>query len=173
MSQGTKVCQYCGKEFIPTGKRASRRKYCQSPHFKNCEYCGKEFEITDISNFIPKTCSTECSNKLKMKNCRDVVKSKYGVDNISQSIEFKDKIREGINSSQDVAVRRRKETMLSKYGADSPMKISEFREKIFETNKQRYGHKNPARSDEIRQKISEIVSSEEFQKQYADTCLKH
>lgn len=172
LSDNVKICKYCGKEFNP-GPKGYRRKYCDGPHFKTCEYCGKEFEILDIANFIPKTCSKECSNKLRITGCHDTVKLKYGVDNISQSEQFKETIANSLRNVAPEVVEKRKQTMISRYGQDSPMKIDEFRAKIFATNTERYGHTNPAKSDEVRAKISAIVSSEDWQRKYCETCLQH
>lgn len=83
-----RVCELCGQEFEATGRNASRRKYCNAAHHATCQYCGKQFEITSThlrSGQIPKCCSKECSSKLKIQKCKDAVKAKYGVDNISQN----------------------------------------------------------------------------------------
>ena len=74
-----KTCEICGAMFeVPPCRRDAR--FCSSGckdewHSKKqkdriwikCEICGKEFEITPSSIDKRRTCSSECSNKLRSK----------------------------------------------------------------------------------------------------------
>ena len=170
-----RTCELCGKEFESTGRNASRRKYCNDVHYANCQYCGKQFEITPThlrSSQIPKCCSKACSNKLKIQKCKETVRSKYGVDNVSQSSEFKAKIRKGLLlKSKQIADSRRK-TMKDRYGVEYPMQSYALKSKILETNEQRYGYKNPAKNSDIKLKISNSVRSKECQQKVQQTNLE-
>lgn len=170
-----RVCELCGQEFEATGRNASRRKYCNAVHHATCQYCGKQFEITSThlrSGQIPKCCSKECSSKLKIQKCKDAVKAKYGVDNISQSSEFKSKIRSGLLSKTSQIQESRRKTMIDRYGVEYPMQSDALKSKILETNEQRYGYKNPAKNSDIKLKISNSVRSKECQQKVQQTNLE-
>lgn len=170
-----RTCELCGKEFESTGRNASRRKYCNDIHYAICEYCGERFEITSIqlqSGQIPKCCSKECSNSLKIQKCKKAVKNRYGVDNISQSSEFKDKIRKGLLLKSKQIADARSKTMIDKYGVEYSMQSNELRSKISKTNERRYGYSNPAKNPEIKSKISKSLQSEECQQKVQQTNLK-
>lgn len=163
-------CEFCGKQFTPEGRNASRQKYCKRVHYRICECCGNSFEVVDVT--MPNsTCSLECANKLKVDKSRSTIRERYGVENVSQSAEFKSKISEGIKRAQPHIVVNRKRTMIGRYGYDSPMKVPEIREKIFQTNRDRYGSSNPAKNEEVRKKISKVLSSDEILERYFETCM--
>lgn len=163
-------CEFCGETFVPEGRNASRQKYCSRTHYRVCQCCGQKFEVKDVT--MPNvTCSTECSNKLKTLNANKTISDRYGVSNISQSIEFKEKISDGIKKAQPHIVENRKKTMTERYGYDSPMKVPEMRERIFNTNEKRYGNKNPAKNDAVRLRISEALSSQEVLERYKEASL--
>lgn len=165
-----RVCEFCGESFIPEGRNASRQKYCKRIHYRVCECCGIRFQVVDVT--MPNTaCSTECANKLKIEKARRTVSEKYGVSNISQSSEFKERISKGIQNAQPHIIENRKKTMIDRYGQDSPMKVPEIREKIFKTNEMKYGHRNPSKNMEVRHKISEALSSEEVLERYRQNSL--
>lgn len=168
----TRVCEFCGQLFAPEGRNAARQKYCRRPHFKLCENCGQEFEVKDVT-MPTSTCSRECAAALKINKAKSTVKARYGVDNISQSAEFKDKISKGLSAAQQSVIPRREATMLAKYGHKHCMQIPEFREQIFATNLERYGFTNPAKSDQVKSKIAETNSSEEVRNKYVSTSMKH
>jgi hypothetical protein len=170
-----RTCELCGKEFESTGRNASRRKYCNDVHYANCQYCGKQFEITPThlrSSQIPKCCSKACSNKLKIQKCKETVRSKYGVDNVSQSSEFKAKIRKGLLLKSKQIADSRRRTMVDKYGVEYPMQSDTLKSKILETNEQRYGYTNPAKNSDIKLKISNSVRSKECQQKVQQTNLE-
>lgn len=170
-----KICQLCGKEFILTGRNKSRQKYCNDIHYKTCEVCGKQFEITKShiqSSNIPKCCSRECSNKLKILNSRKTIKEKYGVDYISQSPEFREKINKSIQAKSSQIQQSRKKTMLDRYGVEYPIQNKAIRDKIDKTNLKKYGATNVAKNDNIRKKISNSLKNPLIEAKRIATSLK-
>lgn len=152
-----KICVLCGREFVPTGRNKSRQKYCNDIHYKNCEVCGKQFEITKShiqSSNIPKCCSKECSNKLKILNSRKTIREKYRVEFISQCPEFREEMNASIKAKSSRIKESRKKTMLDRYGVEYPIQNKAIRDKIDKTNLKKYGATNVAKNDNIRKKIS-------------------
>ena len=168
-----KICVLCGKEFEAVGRNASRRKYCDNMHYAKCQYCGKEFVVDDPANSIPKTCSKECANKLKIKKMQETMQDKYGIINSSQNPKMLKRAVASRKSISTQSVLKYKNTMLSKYGVDSPIKVPEIRKQIEDTNLQKYGNINPAKNSEIKHKISKSLKSEEVQNKYRETSLSH
>lgn len=170
-----KICQLCGKEFIPTGRNKSRQKYCNDIHYKICEVCGKEFEITKShiqSSNIPKCCSKECSNKLKIQNSRKTIKEKYGVEFISQSTEFREQMNASIKAKSSQIKESRKRTMFDRYGVEYPIQNKTIRDKIHKTNLEKYGTANVAKNDDIRKKISNSLKDPLIQAKRIATSLE-
>lgn len=169
----TKICAYCGKEFEPSGRNKSRQKYCKGPHYNTCEVCGKVFELHNINDGISRTCCVECRNKLKASKAKQAIKDRYGVDNVSQVPEIKEKARASLAAKSGEIKAKRDSTMLERYGALYPMQCNELRQKIFQTNESKYGFSNPAKNADIRAKISEKAKSEEFKSKYSQTSISH
>lgn len=135
-------CILCGNEFeAPNGFI----KRCSAQHYATCQVCGKDFPIDCEPNQVPKTCSRECMAKLVVLNRQKSAKDKYGVDDVRQLPEYRDKLREV-------------------YGSD------EVKAKRMATSLQKYGVDNPAKSPEVRQRIQKAVSSEEYLQRRARTC---
>lgn len=127
----SKICEYCGKEFIPN---SARQKYCEGPHYGPCPICGKLVEIKDM-NKGPSTCSEECRLKLIERTSFE----KYGAGNVFASDYGKEKI---------------KETMLEKYGVQSPLQSEQLKQKFTETMLKRYGVQSPLQSQAIKNKVT-------------------
>lgn len=125
----SKICAYCGKEFIPN---SSRQKYCKGPHYGKCPICGNQIEIKDM--YIgPTACSEEC----RQEAIRRTSLERYGVDNIFKS---------------DIGKQKIKNTMLEKYGVDHYSKTAEYQNKYQSTMQKRYGVNYPMQSKEIHDK---------------------
>lgn len=169
----TRVCEACGKNFIPEGRNKKNQKYCGRTHYSYCEYCGKEFIQPYINSSIKHTCSVKCANKLRIEKCRASVKAKYGVDNISQSAEFKAKISAGIRASSNIAKERSRATCRIRYGCDYPLQNSEILKRAQQTCLERYGVINPAQDSDIQDKISKALRSDECRARYRDTSIAH
>ena len=169
-----KTCVICGKQFLAVGRNASRMKVCSREHHKSCECCGKDFIFKVSGNdYIPKCCSKDCSNKLKMKNLHSAVKAKYGVDNVSQHKDIRKKIQKSLDATRDETKQKRDKTMPERYGVLYPMQNAKLKAKIQATNEERYGHKNPAYNEEIRMKLSERMKSPEVLQKYYETSMKN
>lgn len=83
MAEVTKICEYCGKEFIA---KSSKAKYCSTQCkgkangrknnklldknnvTKKCLYCGKEF----TGHYNRKYCCKECQDAVENKKARDL-----------------------------------------------------------------------------------------------------
>lgn len=166
----TKICAYCGKQFLPKGRNASRQKYCEGPHYTTCQVCGKQIEIKNIGAYgIPKTCSTQCTNKLKHVNMMKTMKSRYGASNPSQIKEFRDKADASRKQHSKESHDKRRKTMIERYGVAYPMQSEELRAKIESTNIERYGSTNPSKNSEIQDKIRKHHLSEEYKEAYRET----
>ena len=109
----SKECKECGRIFTP---RCGTQRYCDGPHQTKCKYCGRIFSYTCSPNEKPKYCSQDCINEGK----KVTVRAKYGVDNVSEIAEVREKISKA-NGSEEVVARRR-ETSLKNWGVDNPAK---------------------------------------------------
>ena len=127
---------------------------------------------------LSKTSSTH--SKIKASYNRKINNlKKYGVENISQLKDVKDKVskkakgkdwntiiekrkqtnlqrygKESAMQNEDVKEKLKK-TMLEKYGVENAMQDKHVREKVVETNLQRYGCKTALQNDAVKKKIKE------------------
>ena len=145
-----KICERCGKEF----ESKTTTKRC--PDCKNirvCSYCGKEY----VAKSRSKTCSPECSRKSIMKTklekygsttynnskkAKETTLERYGVENISQLQEIKDK---------------KVKTFLEHYGTTHYAKTEERKEKVKQTNLEKFGTEYASQNDEIKNKIKNTM----------------
>lgn len=77
------------------------------------------------------------ANYNNREKCKKTCVEKYGVDNVSKSIEIKDKI---------------KNTQFEKYGVDNVFKSECIKKKIKQTNIEKYGFESPMKSDVVKLK---------------------
>ena len=88
----TKICEYCGKEFIAKTARQKNKRFC-SRHCSNrakrkprtkyiCDYCGKEFErlSSQVNGKHHIYCSEECQSKGVGLNNRGENHPRYNPD---------------------------------------------------------------------------------------------
>lgn len=120
-SKDTKLCAWCGEPFNPT---SNTQIYCNRTHYANCEICGKQYEIDVHTQDVVRTCSKECSYKLRFKD-----------GNPFSRIECREKA---------------KKTYLAKYGVDHPMKNIDVVNQIKSTYKARTGYDCPQHDPEVR-----------------------
>jgi len=137
-----------------------------------CFMCGTIKEMTyQTYNRITNNGNDKyyCNNKECINEKRKLsLNEKYGVDNVFQLNEIKDKI---------------KETNLEKYGSDNPHKNIEIIKKCEITNIKKYGHKNPFGNEVIKQKIKEtnlkkygfeyVQQNKEIHQKSKNTSLKN
>ena len=124
-----KICDACGKQFLPSGRNAWRMRYCQRKHFMKCKVCETIFDCS-FEKGIPNTCSRKCGNIYKGMQTRATMRSKYGVDNPSQVPEFKEKAKYSNALHRDETMAKIRSTMIERYGAAIPRQVPELREKI-------------------------------------------
>jgi len=112
-------------------------KYSRTKVKYKCDNCNTAIDVECMVYNMRKqdfdTCF-DCKHITLKKNLQE----KYGVDNVFQLDEVKEKS---------------KETLKLKYGVEHPMESDEVREKLKQTNLDRYGVENTLQSEEIRDKI--------------------
>ena len=102
----------------------------QNSHYSvdvGCDVCGK-IKKTKWYNYYKNTnglredycCSKKCANN----KCKQRLQDKYGVDNVFQLEEIKQKS---------------KKTLINKYGAEHPMQSDEIKQKLINTNLEKWG----------------------------------
>lgn len=108
-----------------------------------CDYCGhsEEIKLRSSKNFINNKIN---DNKIICSKClrKKTNLSKYGVENLSQSPEIQEKI---------------KQNSLEKYGTKHFLSSKEVRDKIGKTNLEKYGNENIFDSKEIKEKIKQTM----------------
>lgn len=108
-----------------------------------CDYCGEEHYVVYQSycNHIKKFGNYAC-NKCKGEHEKFTFNQLYGVDNISQLEEIKNK---------------KKNKSLEKYGTEYVFQADEVKEKIIQTNLSKYGTSTPLQNDEIKEKAKKTI----------------
>lgn len=107
-----------------------------------CDYCGNSYNI-NYNNYNMKTKNGTlpscCDDVNCMKQKRTLaIQNKYGVDNVFQLNDIKDKI---------------KDTNLELYGVENPQQNIDIKIKAGNTNLEKYGVINVFQSEEIKKKI--------------------
>jgi len=102
-----------------------------SSHYKidvKCDVCGK-IKKTSYYNYYKNTNGLKedycCSKKCANNKCKERLQNKYGVDNVFQLEEIKEKS---------------KKTLIDNYGVDHPMHSEEIKQKLVNTNLEKYGY---------------------------------
>jgi len=96
-------------------------------------YCGKQTKYRGFKRGYNNFCSNKCSSnsnnmqKRRMNTLKNNLNKKYGVDNVFQLDNIKNKI---------------KDTNLKKYGVENPNKNEKIKNKIKQTNLKKYGVEN-------------------------------
>ena len=129
-----------------------------------CDYCGQEFTTEYclcLRNLSTGKC---CCNKCRKLKYRDNCIKKYGVANLFQLEEVKDKI---------------KQTSFQKYGTERPCQSQEVKNKIKETNLSKYGYEVALQNPDIKSKakqtcldrfgVENVFQSHEIQKRIKET----
>lgn len=111
------LCDYCLEEGKETITKTTYQRYNQNR----------------IKSIIKKDACKKCTSK-KLK---DVMVTKYGVENISQLEEIK---------------KKKESTCIEHYGVSCNLTLDETKEKIKQTNLERYGVENPSKNEKIKEK---------------------
>jgi len=105
-----------------------------------------------------------CSKIKHQNNIKEAVLNKYGVENVFQLKEIKDKSKNtclekyGVlysNQSQEIR-NKSKKTCIEKYGVDNPLKSNDIKIKIKQKCIEKYGVDNPLKSDVVRNKTKQF-----------------
>ena len=164
---------------------------------KLCIYCEKPLQIKQVNarisgDFYNGTCeSKECRSKLNGEQSRKGFLKKYGVENISQTPEWKEKVKKtnlerigvawntqskefikktqnSIKSNILEIIRKRKETYIKNYinlhGVEHPMQIAEIFKRSFYKNFRKKEYVLPSGKIVFVQGYENIVLDELFQK---------
>lgn len=167
-----KICDACGKSFLPSGRNAWRMRYCPRKHYIKCKICGSTADITP-NKVIPNTCGKKCSGIFKVRQMQTTMVERYGVSNPSQVVEFKEKAKASNALHKDETMQKIRNTMIERYGAAIPRQVPKLREKIDKTMVERYGVVNPSHNKDICNKISQRNKSAEVQDKYKATSFAH
>ena len=144
-----------------------------------CDICGKESEMwyrtvvkCNKENKLITCASNSCINKKREYTCM----KKYGVKNVNQSEEIKNRTKETnlerygcICSLQSEEIKKKaKKTWQEKYGENitSPMQVESIKNKVKETNLKRYGHECTFGSKEIQNKAKKT-----WQEKYGENII--
>ena len=114
-------------------------KYLKQENEGKCLECGKTTKFIKISKGYRRFCCCRCStlNKKTQEKRINTNLERYGAEQVFQSEEIKNKI---------------KETNLKRLGVDVPAKSKIVQDKMAKTNLERYGHKAPMQSKQIQEK---------------------
>lgn len=128
-----------------------------------CDYCGKKYTISYASYL-----ETERNGKIACKQCAhfrssETVKERYGVDNIFQVEQFKEKSKETIRSKYGVdnisqlpeTQKKIKQNNLDKYGVTNTSKLDVIKEKVIASNRKKFGVDYPMQLDEFQNRVKQ------------------
>jgi hypothetical protein len=128
-----------------------------------CDYCGevKEKAFYIIIDGRKKT-NTDSCNKCKGNKIKQTTLDTYGVDNVSQLEEIKQKklatMKNNFGVEHHLKLQKYRDkqykTNFERYGVCHAGQILEGREKAKTTNLERYGVENVSQSEQIREKIN-------------------
>lgn len=142
-----KICEFCGKPFIP---KTASQKYCKEPHYMNCPVCGKRYLVTNDDNL--KRPPVACSYACRVKRTQETSMKKYGMKAPGNNPEAREKA---------------KATMQKKFGVDYAMQSPEIYRKGVETLQRKYGvdnikklKKSESLSTTIKDKFTQTILTE-------------
>lgn len=127
-----------------------------------CDLCGEKTQLkkTNYTKSL-KSNNYYCCPKCASYKVKETFLKKYGVNNVFQLENIKDKIKEtnlkkfGVEHPQQNKDIKKKtlKTNLKKYGSEYTFQSEEIKEKIKQANLERYGVEHPMESEEIKNKI--------------------
>ena len=128
-----------------------------------CPVCGKLLKSNQKTFCSKGCCHSPKGQTIVFKKRTQTNLEKYGVENVSQKSEIKEKVKQTVErlyggytfQSKELSERVKK-TNLEKYGAENPFQSEEIKEKIKKTCLEKYGVENPSKSKDIIEKIKRI-----------------
>ena len=167
------------------------RLYCLKNNLSSPPICANpscnNFVKWGSASFLTYCCS-KCHNS--DPNMGEIVRNaflkKYGVDNIFQLDETKDKIRQTMlehhgveHALQSKEIKKRQEqTCLDRYGVENPAELKEFQEKAFNTKLSIYGDGNFNNTEQIkntcldRYGVDNVTKLESTKIKMKNTCVE-
>ncbi len=148
-------CLFCGNENPKHGMKTCSRKCADelkkinSREKRTCIYCKNQFEIRKKDD--RKLCSEECRKlwaalpeniNTRIQSSKIAVKEKFGVDNVFQLDDVKNKI---------------KQTILKEYGVENPAQNEEVKQKMRDTNMLKFGTEYASQNEDIKLKVKKTV----------------
>lgn len=128
-----------------------------------CDFCESDILIKYklYNKSFDKNGSFACSRKCAAIRTKNNLMNEYGVTNISQVNEVKEKIKKtnlekwGSENyfGSEFGKNKNKEIFIEKYGVDNPLKVNEVKEKIKKTNLEKWGVEFTLQNKNIRDKI--------------------
>ncbi len=189
------LCKFCSNETPKKGMKYCSRKCTDAAKSQmnnidcNCLECGKIFRVQKSK--ARTLCSEECRKiwqtkpeniKNRLDQIKKSVKSKYGVENIFQLEETKNKLKQtkmekygdenynngekstatkkekyGEDYYKNMLEEQRKQTYLKKYGVTHHLKLEEFRAKQRKTNLEKYGSEYLINNPELKEKMKKTM----------------
>lgn len=120
-----------------------------------CKICKEETRYLAISSGYSNCCSKKCSKKYNTIRTKEEIIKKYGVENVFQSIEIKDKIKkikkDKYGNEYFLNLEKAKQTSLKKHGYEWGLSNKNIRIKSQLTMKKLYGEQ-PLRHIKIKEK---------------------
>jgi hypothetical protein len=200
-------CGICGlecKQYKSLGNHIKRKHNMNTEEYYNiylnndmnkmyCSVCGIKVSFYGLKNGYPDKCmSCDRKDKTKYEKMKQTLINRYGVENISQinnvkqkkeetyinkysvknisqleEIKEKKKKSKNINFSNEEIIEKMKQTCLKKYGCEYTFQSEEVKNKIKKTNLEKYGCENPQQNKEIKEKTLNIFF-ETFYKKILD-----
>ena len=158
---------------------------------KHCKTCGKLMTYTKSVIHDNDYCSYKCiDNKRRVERMKSIFIKKYGVENISQSDEIKEKKRQSSlerygteNVFQNEEVKeKQKQTCIERYGVENVFQSEDIKKKSKDTCIEKYGTEYACQNDDVKKRIvktsiqkygTKNPAQSEFVKQkMARTCIE-
>jgi len=187
-------CENCGNENPKRSMKTCCRKCAdelkkkKSRETRECVNCSLGFEVRKKDK--KKLCSDECRKEwalvpenleLRINNSKQAVRGRFGVDNVFQLENIKQKSKETKkerygdenyhNSDKKVETLydrygegyfknlsdSLKEKFLKEHGVEHPLQLDEFKDKMKQTNLDKYGVENVSQVEEFKEKRKETM----------------
>lgn len=171
---GNPECEACGGEPAFVSLSQGFRRFCSEKCADSakrrraeleCEVCGGSFEALPSKADRRRTCSPECQARWlsersgdALERRRETVRSRYGVDNVFELDEVRERGRQTrVRRYGDADFTNReqaRETSLERYDEEHPMRDPDVSARMVRSQRERYGGVGLA-SQEIREKVRE------------------
>lgn len=151
--------------------------------------CNRKFISKELSRYNIKKDKEKIQSQMNENRKKKCIK-KYGVENISQLDEIKEKKElaslqkygtKNVLTSTEIR-QKVKKTLLAKYGVDNPFKSKEIKEKAKKTNFKKYGVFFPSQNEIVKEKIKNtnmkkygvscVLCSNEIKEKIYSSCLR-